>query len=128
MGDSIDNISGVKGVGEKTAVKLVNQFGSVDRLYENLTLVAGKLRETLAAGRKDALLSRELAVLRPGVDLPFDLERFRRVEPDWPKLRTLWMEMEFVRLVKELPAVVPAVSGEPVQALADAAALAAYLV
>jgi DNA polymerase-1 len=127
MGDSIDNIPGVHGVGEKTAVKLVNQFGGVEKLYENLTLVAGKLRETLAAGRKDALLSRELAVLRPGMDLPFDLETFRRLEPEWPKLRALWMEMEFVRLVKELPAVTPSVSGEPVQALADAAALAAYL-
>src|SRR5262245_220103 len=127
MGDSIDNIPGVHGVGEKTAVKLVNQFGSVERLYENLSLVAGKLRETLAAGRKDALLSRELAVLRPGVDVPFDLERFRRVEPDWPKLRALWMEMEFVRLVKELPAAAPSVSGEPVQALTDVSALATYL-
>ncbi|HEY3067967.1 MAG TPA: 5'-3' exonuclease H3TH domain-containing protein, partial [Methylomirabilota bacterium] len=68
MGDAIDNIPGVHGVGEKTAVKLVNQFGGVDRLYENLSLVAGKLRETLAAGRKHALLSRELAILRPGVD------------------------------------------------------------
>jgi DNA polymerase-1 len=127
MGDAIDNIPGVHGVGEKTAVKLVNQFGGVERLYENLSLVTGKLRETLAAGRKDALLSRELAVLRPGMDLPFDLEGFRRVEPDWPKLRALWMEMEFVRLIKELPAVTPTVSGEPVHALADAAALADYL-
>src|SRR5262249_38484763 len=85
MGDSIDNIPGVRGVGEKTAVKLVGQFGGVERLYENLPLVSGKLRETLAAGRKDALLSRELAVLRPGVvDLAFDLESYRRVEPDWP--------------------------------------------
>jgi DNA polymerase-1 len=127
MGDAIDNIPGVHGVGEKTAVKLVNQFGGVERLYENLSLVAGKLRETLAAGRKDALLSRELAVLRPGMDLPFDLETFRRVEPDWPKLRALWMEMEFVRLIKELPAPTPTASAEPVQALTDAGELAAYL-
>ena len=127
MGDAIDNIPGVHGVGEKTAVKLVNQFGGVERLYENLSLVAGKLRETLAAGRKDALLSRELAVLRPGMDLPFDLETFRRVEPDWPKLRALWMEMEFVRLIKELPAATPSASAEPVQALTDAGELAAYL-
>src|SRR6266850_477640 len=62
MGDSIDNIPGVPGVGEKTAVKLIAQFGSVERLYENLPLVPGKLRETLATGRKDALLSRELAL------------------------------------------------------------------
>ncbi len=127
MGDAIDNIPGVHGVGEKTAVKLVGQFGGVDRLYENLTLVTGKLRETLAAGRKQALLSRELAILRPGVDLPFDLETFRRVEPDWMKLRALWMEMEFTRLVKELPATTPVMSGEPVEALTDGAALARYL-
>ena len=127
MGDSIDNIPGVHGVGEKTAVKLVNQFGSVDRLYENLSLVTGKLRETLAAGRKHALLSRELAVLRPGVDLTFELETFRRVEPDWTKLRALWMEMEFTRLVKELPAMTPATSGEPVEPIADAEALSRYL-
>jgi DNA polymerase-1 len=127
MGDAIDNIPGVHGVGEKTAVKLVNQFGGVDRLYENLTLVAGKLRETLAAGRKHALLSRELAVLRPGMDLPFELETFRLVEPDWTKLRALWMEMEFTRLLKGLPATTAATSAEPVEALADGAALVRYL-
>ena len=127
MGDAIDNIPGVHGVGEKTAIKLVNQFGGVDRIYENLSLVAGKLRETLATGRKQALLSRELAVLTPRVDIPFELETFRRVDPDWDKLRALWMEMEFTRLLKELPAAVPAPSGEPVEPLADAAALAAWL-
>src|SRR5439155_892806 len=86
MGDTIDNIKGVHGVGEKTAVKLVGQFGSVARLYEHLPLVGGKLRETLAAGRKDAFLSRELATLNRDVPLGFDLETFRRVEPDWPRL------------------------------------------
>jgi DNA polymerase-1 len=127
MGDAIDNIPGVHGVGEKTAVKLVNQFGSVERLYENLPLVTGKLRETLAAGRKQALLSHELAVLHPRVDIPFDLETFRHVEPEWGQLRALWMEMEFTRLLKELPEASPATSGEPVQVLGDAGALAAYL-
>ncbi len=58
----------------------------------------------MAASRKQALLSRELAVLSRAVPLSFDLEAFRRVEPDWAKLRGLWMEMEFTRLVKELPA------------------------
>src|SRR6266571_5151172 len=86
MGDAIDNIPGVKGVGEKTAVKLIAQFGSVARLYENLTLVGGKLRETLAGARKEALLSRELAVVRRDVPLVFDLEAFRRGEPDWGRL------------------------------------------
>jgi 5'-3' exonuclease len=61
MGDSIDNIPGVPGIGQKTAVKLIGQFGSVEGLYQHLSLVPGKLRETLAANRKQALLSRELA-------------------------------------------------------------------
>jgi DNA polymerase-1 len=127
MGDSIDNIPGVKGVGEKTAVKLITQFGSVERLYENLPLVGGKLRETLAASRKQALLSRELASLSRTAPATLDLAAFQRVEPDWVKLRALWMEMEFTRLVKELPATVVSVSAEPVARLDDAAALADYL-
>ncbi len=129
MGDSIDNIPGVHGVGEKTAVKLIGQFGSVARLYENLTLVPGKLRETLAVGRKDALLSRELAVLHHEVPIDFDLERFRRLEPDWTRLRALWMELEFTRLIKELPAqAAPAREAvEPAPALGTPEALAAWL-
>jgi DNA polymerase-1 len=127
MGDSIDNIPGVKGVGEKTAVKLIGQFGSVDKMYENLTLVGGKLRETLATSRKQALLSRELASLARSAPVTLDVEAFRRVEPDWVKLRSLWMEMEFSRLVKELPATQVAVSAEPVARLDGAGALADYL-
>ena len=127
MGDAIDNIPGVKGVGEKTAVKLIGQFGNVERLYENLSLIPGKLRETLAANRKQALLSRELATLSHSVPLAFDLEAFRRVEPDWVKLRALWMEMEFSRLLKELPTQVVQVSADPVARLDTREALGAWL-
>jgi DNA polymerase I len=127
MGDAIDNIPGVKGVGEKTAVKLISQFGSVDRLFENLSLVPGKLRETLATQRRQALLSRELAVLSRTVPLSFDLETFRRVEPDWTKLRALWMEMEFVRLVKELPAHRVETQVGPATALTSRESLTAWL-
>ncbi len=127
MGDAIDNIPGVPGVGEKTAVKLLAQFGSVDRIYENLTLVPGKLRETLAANRKQALLSRELATVSRQVPIEFDLAAFRLREPDWPKLRALWMEMEFTRLLKELPAQGLPPSTEPVTTLDTPAALRAYL-
>src|SRR5438034_10564101 len=58
MGDSIDNVPGVKGVGEKTAVKLIGEYGSDARLYDNLTPIPGQLRETLALGPKHALLPR----------------------------------------------------------------------
>ena len=127
MGDSIDNVPGVKGVGEKTAVKLIGQYGSVARLYDNLTLIPGKLRETLAVGRKNALLSRELVVLNREVPIVFDLEAYRHVEPDWPRLRGLWLELEFTRLVKELPAAAPAADAGPVTVLASPGALADWV-
>src|SRR5262245_476451 len=127
MGDSIDNVPGVKGVGEKTAVKLIGQYGSVARLYDNLTLIPGKLRETLATGRKSALLSRELVVLNREVPIAFDLSAYLRGEPDWPRLRALWLELEFTRLVKELPAAAPAVDAGPVMVLAAPSALAGWV-
>ncbi|HXJ84467.1 MAG TPA: DNA polymerase, partial [Candidatus Methylomirabilis sp.] len=128
MGDSIDNIPGVPGVGEKTAVKLITQFGSVERLYENLHLVTGKLRETLAQNRKGALLSRELATVSTRVPITPDLDALRRQEPDWERLRQLWTELEFSTLLRQLPA------GQSVEApadetpvLSDAGALSGYL-
>jgi len=128
MGDSIDNIPGVPGVGEKTAVKLIAQFGSVARLYQNLTLVAGKARETLAANRQQALLSRELATVSTRVPIEQDLEGFRRREPDWEKLRGLWSEFDFHTLLRQLPAAAPAeVAGEAAPSLGGPAALAGWL-
>jgi DNA polymerase-1 len=128
MGDSIDNIPGVPGVGEKTAAKLIGQFGGVARLYENLSLVPGKLRETLAANRKQALLSRELATVSTRVPITVDLEAFRRREPDWERLRALWTELEFHSLLRQLPAEpAPEATGGDVPTLADADALARYL-
>jgi len=128
MGDSIDNIPGVPGVGEKTAAKLIGQFGGVERLYENLSLVPGKLRETLAANRKQALLSRELATVSTRVPIAVDLETFRRRDPDWDRLRALWTELEFHTLLRQVPApaAVEASGGDAVT-LADVAALAEYL-
>jgi DNA polymerase-1 len=126
MGDAIDNIPGVPGVGEKTAVKLVKQFGSVERLYENLTLVGGKLRETLATSRKQALLSRELATVSTRVPLNLDLEAFRRQAPDWERLRALWAEMEFSTLLKQLPQPAIVVEREPVSVLASGEAFSTY--
>jgi DNA polymerase-1 len=127
MGDSIDNIPGVHGVGEKTAVKLVSQYGTVERLYENLPLIAGKLRETLAAGRRDALMSRELALLNREVPVDFDVSAFARQEPDWGKLRALWMEMEFTRLLKELPATTISAAAPPAPRLDGPAAARGWL-
>ena len=127
-GDAIDNIPGVPGIGEVTAVKLLGQFGSVERLYENLMLVpSAKLRETLAAHRKQVLLSRELATISRRVPLEFELERFRSEEPDWNALRLLWTELEFSSLLRQLPRQVVEIASEPVSRLSAGEALASYL-
>jgi len=105
MGDSIDNIPGVPGVGEVTAQKLLREFGSLEALYANLAVVTGpKLRETLARNRDQAFLSRQLAVLEGALPIEFDLERFRVREPEWERLRALWTELEFTTLLRQVPA------------------------
>jgi DNA polymerase I-like protein with 3'-5' exonuclease and polymerase domains/5'-3' exonuclease len=128
MGDSIDNIPGVPGIGEKTAVKLISQFGSVERLFENLTLVPGKIRETLAANRQKALLSRELATVSTRVPIEQGLEDFRSREPDWELLRALWTELEFDSLLRQLPArETRTLASESLPTLAGADALRQWL-
>ena len=116
MGDSIDNIPGVPGIGEVTAQKLGREFGSLERLYENLAVVTGaKLRESLAKYREQAFFSRELAVLDAEVPLAFELEAFRvQAEPAWETLRTLWTELEFSSLLRQIPTPAAPVALAPV--------------
>ncbi len=78
MGDTSDNVPGVPGVGEKTAVELIRQFGTIDALYDRLDQVTrAGLREKLASGRERALLSRELVTVRTDLDLPYRWEDLR---------------------------------------------------
>jgi DNA polymerase-1 len=70
MGDSADNIPGVKGIGEKTAAKLINRYGSIDEIYRNIAGIEGSNAKKLAEGKEYAELSRKLAALRYDVDLP----------------------------------------------------------
>jgi len=115
MGDSIDNIPGVPGVGEVTAQKLLREFGSLEAVYANLAVVTGpKLREALARHRDQAFLSRQLAVLEGALPIEFDLESFRVREPEWERLRALWTELEFSALLRQVPARAVALPAETV--------------
>jgi 5'-3' exonuclease len=103
-GDQVDNIPGVPGVGEVTAVKLLHQFGRLENLFQSLPLVANdKLRETLARHREQAFQARDLIRLADLPDLQVDLDQFRRQEPDWKALRALWEELQFSSLLKNVP-------------------------
>ncbi|MEW6325192.1 MAG: DNA polymerase I [Nitrospirota bacterium] len=105
MGDSIDNVPGVPGVGEKTASALIRQFGSIDQLLARLGDVERpKLRESLRAHAEQARMSRELARLHSDCPVEIALEAFKFSPPDVEALRRLFADLEFTTLLKGLPA------------------------
>ncbi|MBW2645445.1 MAG: DNA polymerase I [Deltaproteobacteria bacterium] len=101
-GDSSDNIPGVPGIGAKTAVKLVKEFGNIDHLLEHIDQVKQKkIREKLMAHIGQARLSRKLAAIDINVPLPFNFQDFRVVLPDREKLGLLFRDLEFRQLQKD---------------------------
>jgi DNA polymerase-1 len=105
MGDKSDNIPGVPGIGPKTAEKLINEYGSLEKLYENLEgFKKSKMKENLEVHRDDAFLSRELIDLKEDIAIPLDEDDYRLPEPDTVILKELYTELEFTRLMKaEIP-------------------------
>ena len=104
MGDPSDNIPGVPQVGEKTALKLISRFGTLDNLYANITEVTPeKLKANLSAHREAAYLSRELASLGQGAIVDFEARDLEPGPPDQALLNALFTELEFTRLIRELP-------------------------
>jgi DNA polymerase-1 len=102
MGDSIDNVPGVEGIGPKTAADLINRFGSLDELLAHAGEVKGKRGEALVASRESVRISRELVRLREDVPLPKSLDDLHRVEIDRVRLGDLFRELEFTRLSDQL--------------------------
>ena len=95
MGDSADNFPGCPGVGEKTAVKLIEQFGSVDNLLEHTADIKGKLREKVEGAVDDIRMSKFLATIRTDVPVELNLDELRLKAPDEEQLRQLFAELEF---------------------------------
>ncbi len=94
-GDTVDNVPGVPGVGEKTATKLVAEYGGMDRLYEQLDTVKGKLQQKLRDHREQAYLCRELVTIRTDLDIAFDEKALAREAPNKEELRKIFGELEF---------------------------------
>jgi DNA polymerase-1 len=101
-GDSSDNIPGVPGIGEKTATKLILEFGSLDNLLARAEEVKGKNGEKLKEFREQALLSRRLATIECNVPIEFDLEALTAREPDQKTLNSFFKKFGFTSLIKEL--------------------------
>ena len=103
MGDSSDNIPGCKGVGEKTAVQLLQQFGSIENLLANTDQLKGALQRKVQEQVEDIRFSYFLATIKTDVPIEFDEQALVCQEKDWDKLAPLYRELEFNSLLKQVP-------------------------
>lgn len=101
MGDTADNFPGCPGVGEKTAAKLINQFGSIDNMLSHTSEIKGKLREKVENATEDIRMSKFLATIRTDVPIEVELEDLKVEAPDEEKLRQLFTDLEFRTLLNK---------------------------
>ena len=105
MGDTIDNIPGAKGIGEKGAAELIQKYGSVEKALDNAEEVPNKrYREALQQQREQVMMSKQLATIATDVPMELDLHALERREPDVAALATLYRELGFNSLLRELGA------------------------
>ena len=102
MGDAVDNIPGIAGVGQKTACKLITEYGSLEKILENADSIKGSLGEKVRAGREAAIMSKKLATIITDVPVEFHEEDFRLKEWNNDALREVFNELEFKTVIKRL--------------------------
>ena len=102
MGDSADNFPGCPGVGEKTAAKLINQFGSIDSLLSSTDQLKGKMKEKVEGAVEDIKMSKYLATIRQDVPVSFSFDEMKVNEPDEARLREIFTELEFKSLADRI--------------------------
>ncbi len=108
MGDSSDNIPGVSGIGPKNAEKLINQYGSLDGVYEHLgEMKKSKMKQNLTDQKELAYLSRQLIALKDDVEIPVDIDFYKLGQADVDRLQPIYEELEFTSLLKNLKSVSP---------------------
>lgn len=104
MGDSSDNIPGIYGIGEKTGLKLIHQFHTLENLYDNIDDVSGKkLKEKLVDGKMAAFMSKKLGTIVRDVPIEESLDDFKKRDYDYEKLSELYREFEFNSMLDRLP-------------------------
>src|SRR5215218_5233828 len=102
MGDAVDNIPGISGVGQKTACKLIMEYGSLEKVLENADNIKGSLGEKIRAGKESAILSKKLATIITNVPVDFHEEDFRLKEWNKEALKEIFTELEFKTVIKRL--------------------------
>ncbi|WP_027393422.1 DNA polymerase I [Aquimarina latercula] len=101
MGDAVDNIPGLPGVGDKTAKKFIAAYGSMEGLFENIDQLKGKMKEKVEANQELGLLSKKLATIILDCDVTFDAKDYEISEPDAKKVQEIFEELEFRRLTDQ---------------------------
>ena len=101
MGDAADNIPGCPGVGEKTAVKLIQQFGSIEQLLEKTTELKGALKRKIEDNAEQIIFSKFLATIKTDVPISFEIEKLRISEPNYAELKKIFDELEFKTLLNK---------------------------
>jgi DNA polymerase-1 len=102
VGDKSDNIPGVSGIGEKTAISLLQKFGTLDNIYQNIDQVENRWKGKLEQNRENAFLSRDLAQIKTDLKIKFDLDRAKADGLDFPSIESIFKELEFRSLLKTL--------------------------
>ncbi|WP_336690138.1 MULTISPECIES: DNA polymerase I [unclassified Chryseobacterium] len=102
MGDAVDNIPGLEGVGEKTAMKFLKEFGSIENLLANTNQLKGKLKEKVEASAERGILSKKLATIICDAPVEFHQEQYDLETPDFEKVKEVFEEIEFRRLYENL--------------------------
>ena len=102
MGDSSDNIPGCPGVGEKTAQKLIAEYGSIENLLDNTDKLKGALKKKIEENKEQIKFSKFLATIKTDVPISLDMKSLERESPDLEKLRTIFEEMEFRTLIDRI--------------------------
>lgn len=104
MGDSSDNIPGIKGVGEKTALKLLHQYGTIEGLQEHQDEIKGKMGEKIRAGMEDALMSKKVATILRDIPIDVDLEKATYQGYDYETLKSFYEKYDMNSLIKSMTA------------------------
>ncbi len=101
QGDPSDNIPGVKGIGEKTALKLLQEYGSVEGIYENIDKITGATKQKLIDGKKEAFDSKDIATIYKEVEVPYSLEELK-IGDKTSNLREIYEDLEFYSFLKDV--------------------------
>jgi DNA polymerase-1 len=118
-GDASDNIPGVPGIGEVTATKLIQEYGTLEKVYENIDILPTRTQELLAKGKESALMSKKLATIECDIPIKLDLEKSKIHGFDMDEAIKVFQELEFKSLINRIPGITSVIASEAKQSKSE---------